>query len=82
MNKPVTQLMTNPMIESTVESIIATLKHIDIDGETMEYILHQVGMDDQMLRQLIMNSPESDIKYWFEEKIYLSDQRIDSLNKK
>jgi hypothetical protein len=42
MNKPKTQLMSNPMIESTVESVIATLKHINVDGETMEYILKQV----------------------------------------
>ena len=80
MKEPRTQLMTNPMIESTVESIIATLNHIDIDGETMEYILEQVGMTDQMLRQLIMNNPESDTKYFLEEKIYLSDQRLENLN--
>jgi hypothetical protein len=76
MNKPQTQLMTNPMIESTVESVIATLKHINVDGETMEYILEQVGMTDQMLRQLIMNNPESDTKDILEEKIYLSNQRL------
>jgi hypothetical protein len=78
MNKPQTQLMTNPMIESTVESVIATLKHINVDGETMEYILEQVGMTDQMLRQLIMNNPESDTKDILEEKIYLSNQSLAS----
>ena len=76
MNKPKTQLMANPMVESTVESVIATLKHINVDGETMEYILEQVGMTDQMLRQLIMNNPESDTKDILEEKIYLSNQRL------
>ena len=79
MKEPRTQLMTNPMIESTVESIIATLKHIDVDGETMEYILEQVGMTNQMLRQLIMNNPESDTKDFLEEKVYLSDQRLGTL---
>jgi hypothetical protein len=78
MNKPQTQLMSNPMIESTVESVIATLKHINVDGETMEYILEQVGMTDQMLRQLIMNNPESDTKDILEEKIYLSNQSLAS----
>ena len=76
MNKPQTQLMTNPTVELTVELIIATLKNINVDGETMEYILEQVGMNDQMLRQLIMNNPESDTKDILEEKIHLSNQRL------
>lgn len=68
MNKPKTQLMSNPMIESTVESVIATLKHINVDGETMEYILEQVGMDWQMLRQLVLTSPLEQVEYLVEEK--------------
>ena len=68
MNKPKTQLMANPMVESTVESVIATLKHIDVDGETMEYILKQVGMDWQMLRQLVLTSPLEQVEYLVEEK--------------
>ena len=40
-----------------VETIIDMLSHIDVDGETMEYIINQVGMEQQMLRQLIMSSP-------------------------
>ena len=39
-----------------VEEIIAMLKHIDVDGETMEYILDKVGMRDQMLSQLLLTS--------------------------
>jgi hypothetical protein len=68
MNKPQTQLMANPMVESTVESVIATLKHINVDGETMEYILEQVGMDWQMLRQLVLTSPLEQVEYLVEEK--------------
>lgn len=33
-------------------NIIRTLK--EVDGETVQYILEKIGMDDQMLRQLIM----------------------------
>ena len=47
-----TQLMTNPEVKAKVEMVIATLKGIDIDGETMEHILDQVGMTDQMASQL------------------------------
>lgn len=35
-----------------VNSIISQLKAIDVDGETMEYILKQVGMDEQIFKQL------------------------------
>ena len=35
-----------------VEEVISMLRHMDIDGETMEYILDKVGMTDQMLKQL------------------------------
>ena len=33
--------------------IITMLRDIDVDGETMQYILKKVGMEDQMLKQLI-----------------------------
>ena len=35
-----------------VEEIISKLKMIDVDGETMEYILNKVGMSEQMHSQL------------------------------
>ena len=37
-----------------VEEIIDMLKHIDVDGETMEYILDKTAMKGQMLRQLFL----------------------------
>jgi hypothetical protein len=43
-----------------VEKIIQILKDIDVDGETMEYILKSVGMDDQMANQLVHNKAELD----------------------
>ncbi len=45
-------LMQDPAVKSKVEMVINTLKSIDVDGETMQYILQQVGMDDQMKSQL------------------------------
>jgi len=47
-----TYLMSDPSIEFAVHHIIDMLRTIDIDGETMEYILEQVGMEHQMLHQL------------------------------
>jgi hypothetical protein len=46
-------------IDSTVvEAVIALLNGIDVDGETMEYIINKMGMRDQMIKQL---TPQNDI---------------------
>lgn len=55
-----TQLMTDPEVNAKVIKAIALLKSIDIDGETMEFITKQLGMDDQMLSQLSPNQDYSD----------------------
>lgn len=47
-----TQLMSNPMVKSKVEMVIKALQEIDVDGETMQYILEKVGMEEQMQQQL------------------------------
>jgi len=49
-----------PIEDPRVEKIIQTLKDLDVDGETMEYILKSVGMDDQMANQLVHNKAELD----------------------
>lgn len=50
-----------PQMESTfkrdvVKEVIKKLRTIDVDGETMQYIIEKVGMTDQMLRQLVLTS--------------------------
>ncbi len=47
-----TELCKTPQTHEFVKDIIAKLKVIDVDGETMEYILEQVGMKEQMAKQL------------------------------
>lgn len=37
----------------TTDEIISALKENNIDGETMQHILAMVGMEDQMLSQLL-----------------------------
>ena len=39
-----------------VEEVIKMLNHMDVDGETMEYILDQTGMKGQMIRQLFLKA--------------------------
>ena len=43
--------------EFRTQAIIQQLKQMEVDGETMQYILKQIGMEDQMLKQLIMTQP-------------------------
>lgn len=47
-----TMLCQDKQKNDVVKDIIAKLKEIEVDGETMEYILDQVGMLDQMTKQL------------------------------
>jgi len=61
-----------PQKTDAVKDIIAKLKEIDVDGETMHHILEEVGMSDQMLRQLIMSKPETDTKNILEEKMEIN----------
>jgi len=39
-------------MKSEIEQIIEQLKQVDVNGEEMEYIIRQVGMESQMLKQL------------------------------
>jgi hypothetical protein len=48
-------------IDSTVvEAVIALLNGIDVDGETMEYIINETAMRDQMKVQLGVESQMPD----------------------
>lgn len=50
-------------------NIIRTLK--EVDGETVQYILQKIGMDHQMLRQLIMTMPLESIHTEMSERFDL-----------
>jgi hypothetical protein len=38
--------------KATVDAVVAILKSLEVDGETMEFIIAEVGMTDQMVKQL------------------------------
>jgi hypothetical protein len=46
------------------------------DGETTQQFLESIGMEDQILRQLIMSQPIDEIKYLIEERENLEKVRI------
>ena len=52
----------------SVETIIDILKHMDVDGETMEFILEQTGMKGQMLRQLFLKAHKDIVRDLSEER--------------
>lgn len=54
--------------------IIEHLKAIDVDGETMEYIIDEVGMSCQILRQLMMTANDLDISNIIEERNSFHDR--------
>ena len=51
-----------PIRNPKVETIISLLNEIEVDGETMQYVIEKVGMEDQMLKQLILTYPSAAIQ--------------------
>ena len=70
--KPKADTMLMKAHPGSVETIIDILKHMEVDGETMEYILDQTAMKGQMLRQLIMTMPYEQIESLTREKVRAS----------
>jgi len=64
-----------------INRVINILRDIDVDGETLQYIIEKVGMTDQVLRQLVMNNPYTDTSDLLDEKVRLSDEHLRSLSK-
>jgi hypothetical protein len=52
--------MKEEMDSTVVEAVIALLNGIDVDGETMEYIINKTAMRDQMKAQLGVESQMPD----------------------
>jgi hypothetical protein len=75
------QMQESNYNELMIKDIINKLRIIGVDGETLQYIIEEVGMTDQMLRQLVMNNPYTDTSDLLEEKVRLSDEHLRSLSK-
>jgi hypothetical protein len=63
------------MNESKVQQVIETLCKMDLDGETMQRILKEIGMEWQMLRQLMLTMPIAQVNYLMEERKDLWEAR-------
>ena len=67
--------MTKETFPNTVQVIIDMLKRMDVDGETMQYILKETGMDHQMLHQLMLTSNINHVKDFYREALDQEDDR-------
>ena len=55
-----------------IQSMIDVLNTLEIDGETMQYIIENTAMQDQMLRQLIMSASIDQVQELIVEKTKLT----------
>ena len=67
------QMKQGKYIEDAVNDVIEALRSLtykgdSVDGETMQYILEKVGMNYQMLKQLMLSLPINDVEYVWEER--------------
>jgi len=49
--------------------IIEFLNDIQVDGETIEYIVDNTSMREQLLRQLFLKATDTEVKHLIEERI-------------
>ena len=55
-----------------IQDVIKWLQTNEVDGETMENIIREVGMEDQMLRQLLMKADAIEISRLIVERFNLN----------
>jgi hypothetical protein len=68
LSRGTSEYVKNMTKDKEVKDIILKLISIDVDGETMQHILQQVGMEDQMLRQLMLTQPAEHVEALIEER--------------
>jgi hypothetical protein len=64
------------MKNNKVEQIINALLKMDVDGETMQYIVGKVNLESQLLKQLMLTERESDIKNNLELRYEFKDETL------
>jgi len=73
------QMAEGNYIKERINQVIDVLNNLTwsenrVDGETMQYILNKIGMEDQMLRQLMMSQPIEEVRYIIEEREELEEE--------
>jgi hypothetical protein len=57
-----------------IQDVIKWLQANEVDGETMQNIIREVGMEWQMLRQLMLTMPIEQVEYLMDERKELDGQ--------
>ena len=60
--------------QDRADYMVQELMKMDVDGETMQYIIQQVRMEHQMLKQLLMTAKWQDIDAILDDKSELENQ--------
>jgi archaellum component FlaC len=60
--------------KSSADHIIEHLNAIEVDGETIQYIIENVGMSNQILKQLFFQASDLDINNLIEERNSIHDK--------
>jgi len=55
--------------ENATNKVISILTKMEVDGDTMQYILEEVGMDEQMAIQLATKYPEVVVEHLYEMEV-------------
>ena len=63
---------------SVADCVIEDLNNSQVDGETMEYIVNEVGMGDQLLRQLVMHADSRLLRSLMQEKVDLVSKELNN----
>lgn len=66
--------------DEKLSTIIELCNDLEIDTGTVAYILRAIGMEEQMLRYLVMNYPQSDTIDLLNEKIEADNERLSNYN--
>jgi len=59
-----------------IDKVVKTIRENEFDGETMEHILRETGMEQQMLRQLVLKATIDEISELICEKMELIGKDI------
>ena len=63
--------------ESEIRQIVLQLRGLELTGEETQQLLEAIGMESQMLRQLMMTQPMYDVQYILEERYDELDAEIE-----
>jgi hypothetical protein len=59
-----------------IDTVVKTIRENEFDGETMEHILREIGMEQQMLRQLVLKATIDEISELICEKMELIGKEL------